>query len=132
MLRELEETENKGVWTGGDSGQVTKFGSFEEAEPSYPILHRVREGDSHKAPMYADRRKGSLELAHPPIAQPGDELKEFSTAKSPAQGSADWKDRQLFEEKVDIENVTKRKFSLRGNVFFSFCVMGCMLVLTEL
>lgn len=117
MLRELEETENKGVLTGGDSGQVTKFGSFEEAEPSYPILHRVREGDSHKEPMYADRRKGSLELAHPPIAQPGDELKEFSTAKSPAQGSADWKDRQLFEEKVDIENVTKRKFSLRAAEF---------------
>uniref|UniRef100_A0A8C3YIK6 Supervillin n=1 Tax=Catagonus wagneri TaxID=51154 RepID=A0A8C3YIK6_9CETA len=117
LLRELEETENKGVLAGGESGHVTKFGSFEEAEPSYPILHRAREGDSPKEPLYADCRKGSLELAHLAAAQPRDEPKEFSTAKSTAQGSADWKDRQLFEEKLDIENVTKRRFSLRAAEF---------------
>ncbi|XP_059953821.1 supervillin isoform X8 [Mesoplodon densirostris] len=112
MSREFEETESKGVLTGGDGG-VTKYGSFEEAEPSCPTLSRVREGDGHKEPIYAAPRKGSLELAHPPVAQFGDEPKEFSTAQSTAQGSPDWKDRQLFEEKVDVENVTKRKFSLK-------------------
>ncbi|XP_057589323.1 supervillin isoform X6 [Hippopotamus amphibius kiboko] len=116
LLREFEETESKGVLTGGD---FTKYGSFEEAEPSYPILSRVWEGDGHKEPIYAVPRKGSLELAHPPFAQIpfGDEPKAFSTAKSTAQGSPDWKDRQLFEEKVDVENVTERKFSLKAAEF---------------
>ncbi|XP_060982342.1 supervillin isoform X6 [Dama dama] len=116
MLREFEETERKGGLTGVDGG-VTKYGSFEEAELSYPVLSRVREGDSHKEPIYALPRKGSLELAHPPIAQLGDELKEFSTPKSTMQVSPDWKERQLFEEKVDLENVTKRKFSLKAAEF---------------
>ncbi|XP_043740749.1 supervillin isoform X17 [Cervus elaphus] len=116
MLREFEETERKGGLTGVDGG-VTKYGSFEEAELSYPVLSRVREGDSHKEPIYAFPRKGSLELAHPPIAQLGDELKEFSTPKSTMQVSLDWKERQLFEEKVDLENVTKRKFSLKAAEF---------------
>uniref|UniRef100_A0A452EW35 Supervillin n=1 Tax=Capra hircus TaxID=9925 RepID=A0A452EW35_CAPHI len=116
MLREFEETERKGGLTGGD-GRVTKYGSFEEAELSYPVLSRVREGDNHKEPIYALPRKGSLELTHPPIAQLGDELKEFSTPKSTMQASPDWKERQLFEEKVDLENVTKRKFSLKAAEF---------------
>ncbi|KAI4562272.1 hypothetical protein MJT46_011234 [Ovis ammon polii x Ovis aries] len=116
MLREFEETERKGGLTGGD-GRVTKYGSFEEAELSYPVLSRVREGDNHKEPIYALPRKGSLELTHPPIAQLGDELKEFSTPKTTMQASPDWKERQLFEEKVDLENVTKRKFSLKAAEF---------------
>lgn len=116
MLREFEETERKGGLTGGDGG-VTKYGSFEEAELSYPVLSRVREGDNHKEPIYALPRKGSLELTHPPIAQLGDELKEFSTPKTTMQASPDWKERQLFEEKVDLENVTKRKFSLKAAEF---------------
>ncbi|XP_065777310.1 supervillin isoform X6 [Muntiacus reevesi] len=116
VLREFEETERKGGLTGGDGG-VTKYGSFEEAELSYPVLSRVREGDSHKEPIYTLPRKGSLELTHPPIAQLGDELKEFSTPKSTVQVSLDWKERQLFEEKVDLENVTKRKFSLKAAEF---------------
>uniref|UniRef100_A0A8C6FVJ5 Supervillin n=1 Tax=Moschus moschiferus TaxID=68415 RepID=A0A8C6FVJ5_MOSMO len=115
-LREFEETERKGGLTGGDGG-VTKYGSFEEAELSYPVLSRVRDGDNHKEPTYALPRKGSLELAHPPITQLGDELKEFSTPKSTVQASPDWKERQLFEEKVDLENVTKRKFSLKAAEF---------------
>ncbi|XP_061033691.1 supervillin isoform X2 [Eubalaena glacialis] len=116
MSREFEETESKGVLTGGDGG-VTKYGSFEEAEPSYPMLSRVREGDGHKEHIYAVPRKGSLELAHPPMAQFGDEPKEFSTAQGTAQGSPEWKDRQLFEEKVDAEKVTQRKFSLKAAEF---------------
>ncbi|XP_036083970.1 supervillin isoform X7 [Rousettus aegyptiacus] len=115
-LRELGETESKRAATGRDGG-VRKYGSFEEAEPSYAILNQVREGDSHKEPKYAVLRKGSLELASPPIAPLGDVLKEFSTAESTAPGTPDLKDRQHFEEKVDMENVTKRKFSLRAAEF---------------
>ncbi|XP_072605390.1 supervillin isoform X18 [Vulpes vulpes] len=115
MLRELGETEGKRVLTGGDGGK--KYGSFEEVEPPCPTLNRVWEGDSHKETKYAVPRKGSLELAHPPIAHLGDELKEFSVGKSIAQGSPDWTDRQPFEEKVDPENVTRRRFSLRAAEF---------------
>ncbi|XP_038514162.1 supervillin isoform X11 [Canis lupus familiaris] len=111
MLRELGETEGKRVLAGGDGGK--KYGSFEEVEPPCPTLNRVWEGDSHKETKYAVPRKGSLELAHPPVAHLGDELKEFSVGKSIAQGSPDWTDRQPFEEKVDLENVTRRRFSLR-------------------
>lgn len=114
MLREFGETESKRVLTSGDGGKV--YGSYEEAEPSCPAVNRVWEGDSHKEPKYAVPRKGSLELVHPPMAHLGDELKEFSMAKSIAQGSPDLRDRQPFEEKVDVENVTRRKFSLRGRL----------------
>nr|XP_019587086.1 PREDICTED: supervillin isoform X11 [Rhinolophus sinicus] len=115
-LRELGETESKRVSTSREGG-VKKYGSFEEAEPSYPILNRVQEGDSHKEPRYAVPRKGGLELANPPIAPLGDELKEFSTAENAAAGNPDMKDRQPFEEKEDMEYVTKRKFSLRAAEF---------------
>ncbi|XP_012904082.1 supervillin isoform X5 [Mustela putorius furo] len=115
MLREFGEAESKRVLTGGDGGK--KYGSFEEAEPPCPTFNRVREGDSHKEPKYAVPRKGSLELGHPPVAHLGDELKEFSMGKSLAQGSPDLKDRQHFEEKVDMENVPRRKFSLRAAEF---------------
>uniref|UniRef100_A0A8C4LNF5 Supervillin n=1 Tax=Equus asinus TaxID=9793 RepID=A0A8C4LNF5_EQUAS len=116
MLREFGEMESKQVLTGGDGG-VKKYSSFEEAEPSYPILNRVREGDSHREPKYAVLRKGSLELASPPTAHLGDELQEFPTAQSSAQGSPDSKDRQPFDETVAMENVSKRKFSLRAAEF---------------
>ncbi|XP_045867325.1 supervillin isoform X9 [Meles meles] len=115
MLREFGEAESKRVLTGGDGGK--KYGSFEEAEPSCPTFNRVREGDSRKEPKYAVPRKGSLELGHPPISHLGDELKEFSMGKSLAQGSPDLKDRQPFEKKVDMENVPRRKFSLRAAEF---------------
>lgn len=140
-LRELGETENKRAVTGRDGG-VRKYGSFEEAEPSYAILNQVREGDSHKETKYAVLRKGSLELVSPPVAPLGDVLKEFSTVESTAPGTPDLKDRQHFGEKVDMENVTKRKFSLRGELLltasdwvFSFCLIVCMCLwvfLTEL
>lgn len=115
MLRELGETESKRVLMGRDGG-VKMYGSCEDAEPSYPILNRVQEGESHQEPKCALPRKGSLEVANPPTAPLGDELKEFSTAESTASGTSDMKDRQPFAEKVDMENVTKRKFSLRGRL----------------
>uniref|UniRef100_A0A452QW48 Supervillin n=1 Tax=Ursus americanus TaxID=9643 RepID=A0A452QW48_URSAM len=111
MLREFGETGSKRVLAGGNGSN--KYGSFEEAEPSCPTFNRVWEGDSRKGPKYAVPRKGSLEIAPPPIAHFGDELKEFSMGKSITQGSPDLKDRQPFEEKVDVENVPRRKFSLR-------------------
>ncbi|XP_045441981.1 supervillin isoform X3 [Pipistrellus kuhlii] len=113
MFREYGETESKRILTGRDGG--VKNRSFEEEEPSYPILNPVQKGDSHKEPKYDVPRKGSLELPNAPVSHPGDE--EFSTAKSTTQGSPDLKGRQPFEEKVDVENVTKRKFSLRGAEF---------------
>ncbi|XP_059568136.1 supervillin isoform X7 [Myotis daubentonii] len=113
MFRDYGETESKRVLTGRDGG--VKNGSFEEAEPSYPILNPVQKGDSHKEPKYDVLRKGSLELPNAPVSHPGDE--EFSTAKSTTQGNPDLKGRQPFEEKVDMENVTKRKFSLRMSEF---------------
>ncbi|XP_063566327.1 supervillin isoform X16 [Gorilla gorilla gorilla] len=116
MLREYGETESKRALTGRDSG-MEKYGSFEEAEASYPILNRAREGDSHKESKYAVPRKGSLERANPPITHLGDEPKEFSMAKMNAQGNLDLRDRLPFEEKVEVENVMKRKFSLRAAEF---------------
>lgn len=109
MFREYGETESKRIVTGRDGG--VKNRSFEEAELSYPILNPVQKGDGHKEPKYDVPRKGSLELPNAPVSHPGDE--EFSTAKSTTQGSPDLKGRQPSEEKVDVENVTKRKFSLR-------------------
>ncbi|XP_037021365.2 supervillin isoform X9 [Artibeus jamaicensis] len=113
-LREFGETESKRVLTGRDSG-VKKYESFEEAELSYPILNRVWEGDSQKEPKYAVLRKGSLEPADTPAPHLGDEA--FPAAKSLTQGNSDSKDRQPFDEKVDAENVTKRRFSLRAAEF---------------
>uniref|UniRef100_A0A2K6UQ02 Supervillin n=1 Tax=Saimiri boliviensis boliviensis TaxID=39432 RepID=A0A2K6UQ02_SAIBB len=115
MLREYGETESKRASTGRDSG-MEKYASFEE-EASYPILNRAREGDSHKEPQYAIPRKGSLEWVNPPITHLGDEPKEFSVAKTSAQGNLDLRDRPPFEEKVEVENVMKRKFSLRAAEF---------------
>ncbi|XP_054572575.1 supervillin [Eptesicus fuscus] len=109
MFREYGETESKRIVTSRDGG--VKNRSLEEAELSYPILTPVQKGDGHKEPNYDVPRKGSLELPNAPVSHPGDE--ELSAAKSTAQGSPDLKGRQPFEEKVDVESVTKRKFSLR-------------------
>ncbi|XP_073912264.1 supervillin isoform X4 [Castor canadensis] len=115
MQREFGEAESKTV-TGEESG-VKTCGSFEEVEPFFPSLSRVREGDSQKDPKYAPLRKGSLELVNPPIAHLGDELKEFSSAKISIQGNVDLKDGQPFEDKEDVENVSKRKLSLKAAEF---------------
>ncbi|XP_006887179.1 PREDICTED: supervillin [Elephantulus edwardii] len=112
-LREFGEMDGRRVSAGGNSW-AKKHESFEEADSSCAAVDRVRERDSHKEPKYAASRKESMELASPPIAHLGDELKEFSTARSVAVGNQDLKDRQPFEEKVDVESVTTRKFSLRA------------------
>lgn len=113
MLGECGETESKRALTAGDSGIQTYRAFEDEAESSYPVLGRVREGDSQKEPKHAILRRGSLELGRPPVTHPGEELKEFSTAKSSLQENLDRKDKQTSEENVDVENVM-RKFSLKA------------------
>lgn len=115
MPRESGETESKNALTvaAEDSGVQTRAAFEEEVEPSYPILGRVREGDGQKEPKHAALRRGSLELGNPSAAHLGDELTEFSTAKSSLQGNLDLKDKQALEESADVEYVM-RKFSLKG------------------
>lgn len=113
MAKEFGESERQRMWAGGD-GSVRKSGSFEEAETSLLILNKTREAENQKEPRYAGPQKGSHELANPPIACVGEDLKEFSMAESTSPGNTDSKDRQLFEEKVNTENVTQRRFSWRG------------------
>ncbi|KAM6153170.1 supervillin isoform 2-T2 [Erethizon dorsatum] len=113
MSRERAVTEGQGAMTAGDGG-VKTHRSLEEAERSSSLLGQAREGDSHWEPKYTALRKGSLELA---AAHRGDELKEFSTGKSSAQGSLGVEDRPPFEDKVDVENAPKRRFSLRAAEF---------------
>lgn len=114
MLEESGETENKNALTAAaEDGHIQTRGALEEdVEPSYPILGRVGEGDGQKEPKYANLRRGSLELGDSSATHLGDELKEFSTAKSSLQESLDLKDTQASEENADVENVM-RKFSLK-------------------
>lgn len=114
MLEESGETENKNALTAAaEDGHIQTRGALEEdVEPSYPILGRVGEGDGQKEPKYANLRRGSLELGDSSATHLGDELKEFSTAKSSVQESLDLKDKQASEENADVENVM-RKFSLK-------------------
>lgn len=114
MPEESGETENKNALTAAaEDGHIQTRGALEEdVEPSYPILGRVGEGDGQKEPKYANLRRGSLELGDSSATHLGDELKEFSTAKSSVQESLDLKDKQASEENADVENVM-RKFSLK-------------------
>lgn len=116
MLRESGETESKNTLTGVDSGIQTHRAFEEEAQPSYPILGRVRDGDVQKEPKHAILRRGSLELGNPPVTHLGDELKEFSIAKISLQENLDLKDKQTSEENADVGNAT-RKFSLKATEF---------------
>lgn len=115
MPEESGETESKNALTGtAEDGHIQTRGALEEeVEPSYPILGRVGEGDGQKEPKYANLRRGSLELGNSSATHLGDQLKEFSTAKSGLQESLDLKDKQASEENADVENVM-RKFSLKG------------------
>lgn len=72
------------------------------------VLSRVRRETTIKSPSMPFRGKG-LELTHPPIAQLGDELKEFSTPKHHAEARART-GRRGSSLKVDLENVTKEVF----------------------
>ncbi|XP_012870179.1 PREDICTED: supervillin isoform X2 [Dipodomys ordii] len=112
MLREFGESENKSFLTSAESN-IKTYESFEEVEASYPGPSRVREADSQREQKCALPRKESLELASTPVTHLGDEPKKFSTAKISTQGNLDVKDRPPFEEKVDEESITKRRFSLK-------------------
>lgn len=114
MPGESGKTESKNALTAAaeDSGVQTRGAFEEEVEPSYPILGRVREGDGQKEPKHVALRRGSLELGSPSAVHLGDELKEFSTAKSSLQENLDLKDKQASEENTDVESVM-RKFSLK-------------------
>ncbi|XP_050008477.1 supervillin isoform X6 [Alexandromys fortis] len=116
MLGESGETESKNTLTGVDSGIQTHRAFEEEAQPSYPILGRVRDGDVQKEAKHAILRRGSLELGNPPVTHLGDELKEFSVAKISLQENLDLKDKQTSEENADVGNAT-RKFSLKATEF---------------
>lgn len=117
MLGESGEAESKSTLTAADSG-VQSYRAFEEeAEPSYSILGRVREGDGQKEPKHAILRRGSVERGNPPVSHLGDEVKGFSTAKSGLQENLDRRDKQTSEEDVDVENVL-RKFSLTGKALW--------------
>lgn len=119
MPGESGEAESKNALTvaAEDSGIQTRAAFEEEVEPSYPILPRVREGDGQKEPKHAILRRGSLELGNPSAAHHGDELKEFSTAKSSLQENLDLKEKQTLEENAGVESVV-RKFSLKGKALW--------------
>ncbi|XP_038190714.1 supervillin isoform X2 [Arvicola amphibius] len=116
MPGESGETDSKNTLTGVDSGLQTHTAFEEEAQPSYPVLGRVRDGDVQKEPKHAILRRGSLELGNPPVTHLGDELKEFSVAKISVQENLDLKDKQPSEENADVGNAT-RKFSLKATEF---------------
>ncbi|XP_057643261.1 supervillin isoform X4 [Chionomys nivalis] len=116
MLEESGETEGKNTLTGVDSGIQTHRAFEEEAQPSYPILGRVRDGDVQKEPKRAILRRGSLELGNSPVTHLGDEVTEFSVAKISLQENLDLKDKQTSEENADVGNAT-RKFSLKATEF---------------
>ncbi|XP_069845489.1 supervillin isoform X14 [Dipodomys merriami] len=113
MLREFGESENKSFLTSAESN-IKTYESLEAVEASYPGPSRVREADSQREQKCALPRKESLELASTPVTHLGDEPKKFSTAKISTQGNLDVKDRPPFEEKVDEESITKRRFSLKA------------------
>lgn len=116
MLGESGETESKNTLIGVDGGIQTHRAFEEEAQPSYPILGRVRDGDVQKEAKYAILRRGSLELGNPPATHLGDELKEFSVAKISLQENLDLKDKQTSEQNADVGNAT-RQSSLKATEF---------------
>ncbi|XP_058525631.1 supervillin isoform X2 [Ochotona princeps] len=110
MSRECREPESRRASVVGDGGGgVKKPGLPEDGEPWHPIPSR----DGPREPLYAVPRRGSLEPAATPA---GEELKEFSSAKSSAQENAELQDRQPLAEKLEVD-VAKRKFSLRATEF---------------
>ncbi|XP_023557571.1 supervillin isoform X8 [Octodon degus] len=117
MSRECAETESQGAVTARDGGGKTHRSSEEAELSSSALLGQAWEGDGHQEPRYPVPRKGSLELTVAPAAPHGDELKEFSTRKSSVQESPGAEDRPPFEDKVDAENASRRRLSLRAAEF---------------
>ncbi|XP_021097678.1 supervillin isoform X3 [Heterocephalus glaber] len=92
------ETEGKAAVPAGDRG-VKALRASEEAEPP------------------SAWRKGSLEPAARPAAHLGDGPKEPPTGQSSPQGSLGAEDSPPSEDKGDVDNAPKRRFSLRAAEF---------------
>ncbi|XP_053913647.1 supervillin isoform X15 [Cuculus canorus] len=83
--------------------EITKYSSFEE-ETTHPVPEKTV--DYHKETTYGFLRKGSMELfSSQALFQPL-EQKEIDTDM---QGKWEVKEGQSFEEKMDLESVTKSK-----------------------
>ncbi|XP_054046064.1 supervillin isoform X17 [Rissa tridactyla] len=92
-----------------EANEITKYSSFEE-ETTHPVPEKT--GDYHKETTYSFLRKGSMELfSSQALFQPL-EQKEIDTH---TQGKWEVKESQSFEEKVDLESVTKSKVLQRGH-----------------
>ncbi|KAM6088490.1 supervillin isoform 15-T17 [Chlamydotis macqueenii] len=86
-----------------EDNEITKYSSFEE-ETTHPVPEKP--GDYHKETTYSFLRKGSMELfSSQALFQPL-EQKEITTSM---QGKWEVKEGQSFEEKMDLESVTKSK-----------------------
>ncbi|KAM9648634.1 supervillin isoform 20-T27 [Morphnus guianensis] len=86
-----------------EANEITKYSSFDE-ETTHPVSEKT--GDCHKETTYGFLRKGSTELfSSQALFQPR-EQKEIDTGM---QGKWEVKEGQSFEEKMDLESVTKSK-----------------------
>ncbi|XP_071416083.1 supervillin isoform X2 [Pithys albifrons albifrons] len=86
-----------------EANEITKYSSFEE-ETTHPVPEKT--GDHHKETTYSFLRKGSLELfSSQGLFQPL-EQKEIDTGM---QSKWEVKEGQSFEEKMNLESVTKSK-----------------------
>ncbi|XP_052661458.1 supervillin isoform X17 [Harpia harpyja] len=86
-----------------EANEITKYSSFDE-ETTHPVSEKT--GDYHKETTYGFLRKGSTELfSSQALFQPR-EQKEINTGM---QGKWEVKEGQSFEEKMDLESVTKSK-----------------------
>ncbi|XP_069715521.1 supervillin isoform X19 [Phaenicophaeus curvirostris] len=86
-----------------EPNEITKYSSFEE-ETTHPVSEK--NVDYHKETTYSFLRKGSMELfSSQALFQPL-EQKEIDTGM---QGKWEVKEGQYFEEKMDLESVTKSK-----------------------
>uniref|UniRef100_A0A8C0AV42 Supervillin n=1 Tax=Buteo japonicus TaxID=224669 RepID=A0A8C0AV42_9AVES len=91
-----------------EANEITKYSSFDE-ETTHPVPEKT--GDYHKETTYSFLRKGSTELfSSQALFQPC-EQKEIDTGM---QGKWEVKEGQSFEEKMDLESVTKSKTLQRG------------------
>nr|XP_009914370.1 PREDICTED: supervillin isoform X2 [Haliaeetus albicilla] len=92
-----------------EANEITKYSSFDE-ETTHPVPEKT--GDYHKETTYSFLRKGSTELfSSQALFQPR-EQKEIDTG---VQGKWEVKEGQSFEEKMDLESVTKSKILQRDH-----------------
>uniref|UniRef100_A0A8B9MZA9 Supervillin n=1 Tax=Accipiter nisus TaxID=211598 RepID=A0A8B9MZA9_9AVES len=93
-----------------EANEITKYSSFDE-ETTHPVPEKT--GDYHKETTYSFLRKGSTELfSSQALFQP----REQKEIDSGMQGKWEVKEGQSFEEKMDLESVTKSKTLQRDHV----------------